>query len=165
VLISISLMGMVITVVLGGILAVIRVSSTNNNAAKVEALLTSAADRLSGWTYLSCPALNNEGYDAIVAAAAADVGWEDGRVRIVSIEYWDPELNPPANPGDDINPADGGWSTSNGLLTGSTCEEDVNLTTARTLQKVTIEASSPDDKIVRTLTVVKSNVGDKIDTP
>ena len=63
----------------------------------------------------------------------------------------------------DPNPADGGWADTNALVGSDGCGEDVNFTTTRTLQQVTIEARSPDGAIVRQLEVVKSNVGDRIE--
>ena len=50
---SIVLMGTVITVILSAILTLIRVSNSTSDTAKAEAVLTSAADRLAGWAYLS----------------------------------------------------------------------------------------------------------------
>lgn len=161
VIISIMLMGTVITVILTAIFSIIRVSSSSDNTARVEAMLTSAADRLAGWTYLSCPEANQEGYYVIVKAAASDVGWNGDQINIVDISFWDPQLN--AAVGVDTPAADGGWVDTNSLAGTTDCEEDVNLTTSRTLQRVTIEATSPDGRITRSLQVVKSNVGDKVD--
>lgn len=162
VLVSIVLMGTVITVILTAILTLIRVSSSSNDAAKVEAVLTSAADRLAGWAYLSCPEANDTGYDVIVSAAADDVHWtHENAIIIKTIRYWDPLLGAPADAATDPNPADGGWADTNALVGSDGCGEDVNFTTTRTLQQVTIEARSPDGAIVRQLEVVKSNVGDR----
>ncbi len=160
-------MGTVILVIMSGIIGVIRVSSTSDDAARVEAMLTSAADRLAGWTYLSCPEKNDQGYDAVVGAASDDVDWHHAdALRIIDIEYWDPMMNPSPDPLVDTLAADGGWADSNALEGTTACGEDVNFTTSRTLQRVTIEARSPDASIVRQLQVVKSNVGDRIeDTP
>ena len=162
---GIGLMGTVILVIISGIIGVIRVSSTSDDAARVEAMLTSAADRLSGWTYLSCPELNTDGgYAAVVSAAADDVDWSHpNALTIVDIKYWDPTLNPSPDPLLDTLAADGGWADSNALETTASCGEDVNLTTSRTLQRVAIEARSPSGKIVRQLEIVKSNVGDRIE--
>jgi prepilin-type N-terminal cleavage/methylation domain-containing protein len=163
VLVSIVLMGTVITVILSAILTLVRVSSSTSDTAKVEAVLTSAADRLAGWAYLSCPEANDSGYDVIVSAAADDVDWGHvDAVVITSILYWDPLLNADTDAATDPHPADGGWADTNALVGSDGCGEDVNFT--RTLQKVTIEARSPDGEIVRQLEVVKSNVGDRIET-
>ncbi|MFT4774775.1 MAG: prepilin-type N-terminal cleavage/methylation domain-containing protein [Candidatus Azotimanducaceae bacterium] len=164
VLVSIVLMGTVITVILSAILTLIRVSSSSNDAAKVEAVLTSAADRLAGWAYLSCPEANDTGYDVIVSAAADDVHWtHDNAVIIKTIRYWDPLLGASTNAATDPNPADGGWADTNALVSSDGCGEDVSFTTTRTLQQVTIEARSPSGAIVRRLEVIKSNVGDRIE--
>ncbi len=159
---SIALLGSLILVIMSGIIGVIRVSSTSDDAARVEAMLTSGADRLAGFTYISCPELNDEGYEAIVGAAAADVDWtHPDAIRIIEYRYWDPTLGSPA--GADPVPADGGWSDTNALDDTEACGEDVNFTTSRTLQRITLEARSPDGEIVRQLEVVKSNVGDRIE--
>lgn len=164
VLVSIVLMGTVITVILSAIFTLIRVSSSGNDAAKVEAVLTSAADRLAGWAYLSCPEANDSGYDVIVSAAADDVHWtHDNAIVIKMIRYWDPLLGATTDAATDPHPADGGWADTNALVGSDGCGEDVNFTTTRTLQQVTIEARSPDGAIVRQLEVVKSNVGDRIE--
>ncbi|MFT4865345.1 MAG: prepilin-type N-terminal cleavage/methylation domain-containing protein, partial [Ilumatobacter sp.] len=55
VLVSIVLMGTIITVILSAILTLTRVSSSSNDSAKVEAVLTSGADRLARSLYVSCP--------------------------------------------------------------------------------------------------------------
>ena len=159
---AIALMGTVILVIMTGLIGVIKVSSTSNDAARVEAMLTSAADRLAGWAYLSCPEANAEGYEAVVQAAAADVDWTHAdALEIVEYRYWDPTLNTPA--GSDAVAANGGWVESNALSGTDACGEDVNFTTSRTLQRITIQATSPDGKIVRNLEVVKSNVGDRVE--
>ena len=164
VLVSIVLMGTVITVILSAILTLIRVSSSSDDAAKVEAALTSAADRLAGWAYLSCPEANDTGYDVIVSAVADDVNWvHENAIIIKTIRYWDPLLGAAVDSATDPNPADGGWADTNALVGSDGCGEDVNFTTTRTLQQVTIEARSPDGAIVRQLEVVKSNVGDRIE--
>ena len=165
VLVSIVLMGTVITVILSAILTLIRVSTSSNDAAKVEAVLTSAADRLAGWAYLSCPEANDNGYEVIVSAAADDVNLVKlfgGNIK--GIQYWDPLLGARADAALDPSPADGGWADTNGLVGSDGCGEDVSFTTTRTLQLVTIEVRSPDGAIVRQLEVVKSNVGDRIET-
>ena len=161
VIVAMALMGTVIVVLLTAITVIIRASSTSDHAAKVEAMLTGAADRLTGWAYLSCPEANDEGYDAIVGAAADDVGWDSSQVVITSIRYWDP-MSGAGGMGDQWA-ADGDWGATNGLSSSSQCGEDVSLTTARTLQLVTIQATSPDGEIVRTIEVVKANVGDQIE--
>jgi prepilin-type N-terminal cleavage/methylation domain-containing protein len=165
VLVSIVLMGTIITVILSAILTLIRVSSSSNDSAKVEAVLTSGADRLARFSYLSCPEANDSGYDVIVSAAADDVNWShQDAIIIKQIRYWNPLLGADENSATDPHPADGGWVDDNALVDSDECDEDVNFTTTRTLQQVTIEARSPDGEIVRQLEVVKSNIGDRIET-
>lgn len=157
VLIAIVLMGFAFSAVIGGIRAVIAASSTSDETAKVEAVLNSASDRLANWTYTPCPGPNGEAYAPVVEAAKASVGWAayPNIVTIMPVKFWDPSLN--AGGAESYNDADGGWVSSNSLASGD-CNEDINLTTSRTLQKVTIRVSSPDGDVVRTLDVVKSNI-------
>ncbi|MFN3256564.1 MAG: type II secretion system protein J [Ilumatobacter sp.] len=154
VIIAIVLMGFAVSVIVAGIRMTIIVSSTSDSQAKVEAVLTSAADRLANWAYRPCPGENASDYVPIVQAAASAVGWDGSTIEIDDIAYWNPEQS---NPSGDSVPADGGWVDSN-TLAGDECNEDINLTTSRTLQRITIRATSPDGDLSRTIEVVKSNI-------
>jgi len=157
-LVAIVLMGFAFSAVIAGLQVVIKSSSTSDDQAKVEAVLTSAADRLSSWSYLPCPGVNGEEYLPIVEAARAAVDWNDAAVEITDVKFWDPSLGQAGadNPVD----ADGGWVDENTLSTDvdSTCNEDIGFTTSRTLQKVTIRVTSPDGDLTRSIQVVKSNI-------
>jgi type II secretory pathway pseudopilin PulG len=155
VLVAIVLMGIAFSAVIAGIRTIIAASSTSDDQAKVEAVLNSASDRLANWAYKPCPGANGEVYAPIVSAASSSVGWENSTVAIVSVEYWDPS-NGGANTGDLID-ADGSWSATNSFA-GAGCNEDINLTTSRTLQKIRVSVTSPNGEITRVLDVVKSNV-------
>lgn len=144
---TIALMGTALAAILGAIGMAIRVSQRNDEHSKVEAVLTSAADRLTGYAYLPCPELDPRGgYLPIVQAAAGTVDWATSTVQIVGIQYWVPTSG-----------AGGAWQDTNGL-SGSECNASVGLTTGRTLQKVAIRVSGPSTGYSRTLEVVKSNV-------
>ena len=156
VLIAIVLMGFAFSAIIAGIRTVIVVSSLNDDQSKVDAVLNSASDRLANWAYRPCPGPNGEGYAPVVEAAAAAVdGSAQGTVQIIDVDYWDPSLNAP-DPNHVID-ADGGWVDSNSLA-GNDCNEDISLTTSRTLQRITIQVTSPSGKVTRCLEVVKSNV-------
>lgn len=141
------LMGLSGTVIMGGLYTVVRTSKINANQARVEALLNSAADRVSGWAYNPCPAASGTGsYADVAQAAASTVGWPASTVSIVSIEYFDPTVTGP-------DP----WSTSNNS-TGGGCNPGVNATSPRTVQKITLRVQTPSGDYSRQLEVVKNNV-------
>lgn len=156
VLVAIVLMGTIVVAVIGGIQGVIQASSSNNQQAAAEAVLVSASDRLRAADYVPCPDVDGD-YGHLSDAAAATVGWGPNQVQIINIEYWDATAGGPTASGDFIE-ADGAWASGNSLSTPSGCQSDINLTTSRTLQKLTIQVSSPDGSTVRTIEVVKSPV-------
>ena len=144
--IAVSLMGLVVAGVLGAMWSSVRLSRFSDEQAKVEAVLGSAADRLANYAYIPCPSLTgNGGYLPIVQAAAGTVDWPTSTVTVVSLKFWSP-----------TSASTGTWSATNGL-SGSQCNETVSLTTARTLQLITIEVTSPSG-YSKTLEVVKNNV-------
>jgi hypothetical protein len=113
--------------------AVVRASRQNDDRAKVQAVLGSAADRISVLIHNNCPEESGV-YEAFGAKAAASVGWESTAVRIVDYQYWD----------------------------GSAWVEDCNLTAGltvkRTLQKLTIEATAPGSGYSGQLEIIKSDI-------
>ncbi len=156
VLIALVLLGTIVITVMIGMRTIIAASSTSDEQAKVEAVLTSAADRLRAADYVPCPGVDGD-YAHLSAAAAASVGWDASQVSIIDIQYWDPTLGGADDDGDYVD-ADGGWQEVNSLVTPSGCQSDINLTTSRTLQKIVMQVSSPDASIVRTIEVVKTPV-------
>lgn len=141
------LLGLSGTVIMGGLFTVVRTSQINTNQARVEAVLNSAADRLSGWAYTPCPAASGTGsYADVVQAAAGSVGWSPATVSIVSIQYFDPTATG-SNP----------WIASNNA-TGVGCNPGVSATSPRTVQKITIRVTTPGGDYARELEVVKNNV-------
>lgn len=148
--IAVSLMGLVVAGVLGAMWSSVRLSRFSDDQAKVEAVLGSAADRLANYAYIPCPTLaGNGGYLPIVQAAAGTVDWPPSTVTVVALRFWSP-----------TTASTGTWSSSNGL-SGAQCNEAASLTTARTLQLVTISVTSPSG-YSKTLEVVKNNVFPKI---
>ena len=146
-IVAISLRGIATTSVLGGLWTATSASNITNDKSKVEAVLSSAADRLTGWAYLPCPGDDaNGGYLPVVQAAAGSVGWPSSAVTILGIAYWSPT-------GD----AAGSWVAENGLG-GTECNQAVGLSTSRTLQKITLRVTAPDGRTLRDLEVVKNDV-------
>ena len=158
ILISIVLLGFAVMAVIGGLRVVILASSASNDQAKVEAVLTSAADRLAATDYIPCPSLANGDYAYLAGAASASVddpSWASGGVvTIENISYWQAGSGSARNAAGDPIEADGSWGPSNGL----TCNSDINLTTSRTLQRITIRVTAPSGGVSRTIEVVKSPI-------
>jgi prepilin-type N-terminal cleavage/methylation domain-containing protein len=145
--VAVALLGISVASIMGGLFSATRVSRIGNDKAKVEAVLSSAVDRLTGWAYLPCPAQDTSGgYLPVVQAASGAVKWPASTVSIVDVAYWNP-----------TGPGTGTWSASN-ALGGTECNQAVGLTTSRTLQKVTIRVSAPDGLNARQIEVVKSDV-------
>ncbi len=130
ILMSIVLIGLVVTSILAASHAGIVASSTVYEAGQVETVLLNAGDRVHR-------APQRCEYEEYVDAAALAQGWTvDATSSSVELLV--------ANTG---NPS-ADWEAQ-------TCSGSVS---AFDVQRVTIIASSPDGKITRTLTVVKSNV-------
>lgn len=137
-LIAIVLMGTIVLSIMGGMWAVVRASRQSDQRAKVQAVLGSAADRISVLNHTNCPEIDGV-YELFAEKAAESVGWPAESVRITSYEYWDPTPDV-ADP----------WAGS--------CNASAGLTTAKTLQRLTIEATSPDGNVVSSLQIIKSDI-------
>jgi len=146
VVIAVALMGIVVSGVLGAMWSAIQMSSFSDDQAKVEAVLGSAADRLTNYAYIPCPTNNsNGGYLPIIQSASGTVDWPTSSVTLTQMYFWNPSST-----------STGTWLTTNGL-SGTECNETASLTTARTLQRITFMVTSPSG-YSKTLEVVKSNV-------
>ena len=159
ILVAIILLGIAVSSVIAGLRMTIIASSTSDDQAKVEAVLTSASDRLSSSDYVPCPSLANGDYAHLVAAAADTVDWAPEQVAIEEILFWDSSAGGTTTLAGDPIDADGAWATTNSFVdVNGQCNEDINLTTSRTLQRVTIRVTSPDGDTSRTIEVVKSPI-------
>jgi type II secretory pathway pseudopilin PulG len=125
--------------------AVVRASRQNDERAKVQAVLGAAGDAISNYRYIACPAIDS-GYQEFGQKAAASVGWPLESVAIVRYQYW--------------NPATSNWDDNNSIQ-GSECNQNVGLTTSKTLQKLTIRATSPGGGYASTIDIVKSDIRPK----
>jgi len=133
VLVAITLISItVIPLMLSGIV-LLRISGQTHTIAKVESVLSNAADRVNR---------AGEGcdYQVYVQAAALAEGWEADRASAV-YEYYVPADNSPTVLGTWVAGACPGPQRPQGLV-----------------QKITITVNSPDDRIQRTIVVVKSDV-------
>jgi prepilin-type N-terminal cleavage/methylation domain-containing protein len=144
-LVAIVLMGTIVLSIMGGMWAVVRASRQNDERAKVQAVLGAAGDGISNYRYIACPEVD-EGYEQFGQKAAASVGWPLESVSIIDYQYWNPETD--------------SWADSNSIQ-GSECNENVGLTTSKTLQKLTIRATSPSGGYSGTIDIVKSDIRPK----
>ena len=100
IVVAIALMGSIIVAIIGGMFAVVRASAANDEAAKVQAVLGSAADRIANYKYLECPEdadaypdYNAVSYARVGKAAVESVGWDESTVQITNYEFWNPDTN------------------------------------------------------------------------
>ena len=100
IVVAIALMGSIIVAIIGGMFAVVRASAANDEAAKVQAVLGSAADRIANYKYLECPRMpdaysdyNAVSYARVGKAAVESVGWDESTVQITNYEFWNPDTN------------------------------------------------------------------------
>lgn len=170
ILIAVALTGIAVGTIIAGMRTLIMASALSDTQAKTEAVLGSAADRLAGWRYIPCPTADGQdSYLPVVQGASGDAqsgsgsegdgssggddvsvddgfslpeAWPTSAVQITEILYWQiPEGAPPT---------EGAWST--------VCNEGASLSTAATLQLVTIRVDAPDGRYSRQIQVVKNNI-------
>jgi prepilin-type N-terminal cleavage/methylation domain-containing protein len=144
-LIAIMLMGTIVLSIMGGMWAVVRASAQNDERAKVGAVLGAAGDGISNYRYIACPEIGS-GYEEFGQKAAASVGWPLSTVAIIEYQYWNPDT--------------GTWDANNSIQ-GTDCNPNVGLTTSKTLQKLTIRATSPGGGYSATIDIVKSDIRPK----
>jgi prepilin-type N-terminal cleavage/methylation domain-containing protein len=145
-LIAILLMGSIVLSIMGGMWAVVRASRMNDERSKVSAVLGAAGDGISNYRYIPCPEIDG-GYEEFGQKAAASVGWPLSSVAITDYQYWDPDSR--------------SWSDTNNLAGTGECNPGVGMTTSKTLQKLTIRATSPSGSYAATMDIVKSNISPK----
>ena len=144
-LIAIILMGSIVLSIMGGMWAVVRASNQNDERAKVQAVLGAAGDGISNYRYIACPE-EDGGYEEFGQKAAAAVGWPLESVEITNYQYWNPDID--------------GWAESNSIQ-GTDCNPNVGLTTSKTLQKLTIQATAPGGGYSTTIDIVKADIRPK----
>ncbi len=144
-LVAIVLMGSIVLSIMGGMWAVVRASRQNDERAKVGAVLGSAGDGISNYRYIACPEID-QGYEEFGQKAAASVGWPLSSVAIIDYQYWNPDTE--------------SWDDNNSIQ-GADCNELIGLTTSKTLQKLTIRATSPSGGYSSTIDIVKADIRPK----
>jgi type II secretory pathway pseudopilin PulG len=153
ILVAVVLMGSIIVAIMGAMWAVVRSSAQNDDLAKVQAVLGSAADRIANYKYLECPEqaeqypdYNAVSYARVGKAAVESVGWPDSTIEIIDYQFW--------------NPTTSSWQDSN-TIQGTDCNETVGLTTSKTMQKITIRVTAPSGNSSSTIDIVKSDIQPK----
>lgn len=142
VLIAIVILSTAGIAIVSATLTTITVSGRSADRARISSVLSDAADRIIRSPYTPCGGSST--FLAPAQAAAASVGWPAGTVEIVSVDYWDADLE------DGARPAAGAWV--------STCTPTAVLTPQRTLTRVTVRVTSPGGDTTRTQEVVRSDV-------
>ncbi|NND76215.1 MAG: prepilin-type N-terminal cleavage/methylation domain-containing protein [Ilumatobacter sp.] len=147
ILVSLSLMGTVMAAVMAAMFSAIHASSITDNAADLDAALGATADAFGEALFVPCPENVTPNAYQQYADVGADVhGWPAGTVSIIDVKYWDP-LAAPAD----------AWVDANGI-SGTECDETVWLSTAKTMQKVIVQATTPDGADSRILEIVVTDV-------
>lgn len=139
-----SLVEMVVTVALIGIAiipimiaayALVKNSTYNRNATRVETVLSNAADRVNR-------AGGGCDYTDYYQAAVQSARWDTDQVSVV-YEWYEPGANASVN---------GTWHVD-----GDGCPDGVNYTD-ELVQRITITLESPDGTVSRSIQVVKSKI-------
>ena len=144
VLVAVVLTGTIVLAIVGAMFAVVRVSKQNDDATKVQAVLGRAADELNGIDYQACPEESAvPEYENVSDRAAASVDWDPSTVTITDYRYWNPDTET--------------WDETNSIQ-GTECNPAVGYTSSKNLQKLTVEVTSPNGNVVRSIDVVKSNL-------
>jgi type II secretory pathway component PulJ len=143
-LVATVLMGTVVLAIVGGMWAVVRASQQNDERAKVQAVLGAAADSVVSYLHVYCPQRNNV-YLGYAQDGAEAVGWDESSVQIIRYQYWNPDIKD--------------WQDTNTIQEGeTTCSDTVGYTVDRTLQKLTIQVTSPTGQYKSSMEIVKSDV-------
>ena len=137
IVIAITLMAVVVGAILSAVATTISASATSRSAAQVETALVNAADRVNR-------APKRCDYTIYAQAAAQTQGWDPSTVSLTHQYYI---------PGADAS-STGSWAVGTPDAPGCSGAAPTDLL----VQRVTIELTSPDGEIHRSIQVVKSDV-------
>ncbi|NQY54930.1 MAG: prepilin-type N-terminal cleavage/methylation domain-containing protein [Ilumatobacteraceae bacterium] len=137
VVVAIVLIGTVVVATINAVSGSIRVSSTSRTAAQLETAIVNAADRVNR-------AERGCDYTIYAQAAVQTEGW-DPSTAAVTHEYYLPAASPTQQ---------GTWQTGSAGAPGCAGTEPTDLL----VQRVTINITSPDGSVRRSIQVVKSSV-------
>jgi prepilin-type N-terminal cleavage/methylation domain-containing protein len=145
VLVSLALMGMVVSSILPAMWSAVRVSRFSDTQAKVEAVLGSAVDRVSNYGWHPCPETDSlGGYGAKAKNAAAIFEWPASTVNVLEVKYW--------------STATKTWTSTNPVSSGDCGRTNISITKESTLQRVTLQVISPDGKQTNQLDLVMGDI-------
>ena len=145
VLVSLVLMGMVVSSILPAMWSAVRVSRFSDTQAKVEAVLGSAVDRVSNYGWHPCPESDSlGGYAAKAKNAAAIFEWPVSTVQVLQVLYWDTSTK--------------SWAATNPVPAGDCGRTVISITKERTLQRVTLQVTSPDGQQTNQLDLVMGDI-------
>lgn len=138
VMVAVILVGITFVALLAGLSTVALGSDIHRQQADAEVVLTSAAERLKAPEVPHQPCANEDNpiYLAAARSAAVPPGWDPtSTIRIApgGVRYWD------------------------GSSFGGICHD--NALGLLTLQEITLEVRSPDDRAVETITIVRGPKG------
>lgn len=133
IVVTIAIIAIAIVPILNAVTTGIRVSSLQRSIASVETVIQNAADRLNR-------APKQCDYSVYAQAAAQYQGWAADRAS-VDVEFYVPGATAAAP---------GTWSAG--------CSDPERGITSLTVQRLTVTVKSPDDRVTRTIQVVKSSV-------
>ena len=151
ILVAIVLMGTVMAAVMAGMFTAIRASSISDDASDLDAVLGAAADSLSDALFVACPEETTpNAYEQFAQVGADALGWDASTVRVVDVLYWDPTTTP----------GEQRWLDTNGIG-GAQCDSTVWLSSSKTMQKVIVEATTPNGTETRRLEVVMTDIRPK----
>jgi type II secretory pathway pseudopilin PulG len=151
ILVALVLMGTVMAAVMAGMFTAIKASSISDDASDLDAVLGAAADSLNDALFVACPEETTpNAYEQFADVGADALGWDPSTVRVVDVLYWDPTTAP----------GDQRWLDSNGIG-GAQCDSTVWLSSAKTMQKVVVEATTPSGSETRRLEVVMTDIRPK----
>jgi prepilin-type N-terminal cleavage/methylation domain-containing protein len=130
-LIAIVMVGLIASVLMTSLGTVIRSSKKSDSHARLEAVLSSVADRLTTTAFIPCARTTS--YASAASSASGSIGWQPSTVVVTSVQYWNSSTN----------------------TFGSTCSAS---SVVNSIQKIRVVVTSPDGKSSRDLEVVKTDV-------
>jgi prepilin-type N-terminal cleavage/methylation domain-containing protein len=139
-IVSVVLLGMAGTAVLGALGATIRGSHALDQQVRAGTVLLAASEQLQRAAYVPCPHPEDpaDAYRVAVEAAPAEVGWPADAISITGVRYWDVGAQ--------------AWSN-----TPPPCADTSTISPSAHLQEVALVLGLPGGTSTRTLVVVKSH--------
>ncbi len=134
VIVSIALTGGVVVSIMGALFTVVRATSQNDDAVKLQAVIGGATDQLLAVEWEGCPD-GSANYSNAAQSAAGRVGWDATTVAVIDVDYWSAA-------------ADSWVETCSGAAAPGSVDA---------LQRITINVQSPDGELSKSFDVVKSD--------